>query len=293
LLRIAFFGMPLGALVLAAAGHEIVYAAIARDDAPGKRRVRRLLGDKAFVRPEVSSPAALERISASKPDLIVSWFWTKRLPREVLALAPAIGVHPSLLPRHRGADPFFWAIDCGDEVTGVTAHLLDETYDTGATLAQATLAIDPSWNAWTLAKKLDRPSLVLLREVVAAYARGEPPRPKAQDETRATSAPAPSEEMLEIRWNDPAERIARRVRAAAPWPGAFTEIGGETVVLVAVRPTDDFPRVLEPGEGAVRGGKAVVRTGDRAVELLGGRTEDTEEPLDARALAERLGRRIS
>ena len=284
--------MPLGALLLERDGRDLVYVAISRDDAPGVRRARRVFGRRAFVRPDPSSPAAVDRIAALRPDLIVSWFWTKRLPRELLALAPAIGVHPSLLPRHRGPDPFFWAIDRGDEVTGVTAHLLDETYDTGAILRQVPLRIDPSWNAWTLAKKLDRPSLALLREVVGEYARGAPPAPQPQREGDATEAPAPTEDMLEVRWTEPAERIARRVRAAAPWPGAYTEIDGETVVLLRVTPTRDFPRALEPGEGAVRkDGVAVVRAGDFALELHGGRGEEDERFLDGEALASLLGAR--
>ena len=285
--------MPLGALLLERDGRDLVYVAISRDDAAGVRRVRRVFGKRAFVRPELDSPAATDRIATLKPDLIVSWFWTKRLPREILALAPAIGVHPSLLPRHRGPDPFFWAIDSGDETTGVTAHMLDETYDTGAILRQVPLRIDPAWNSWTLAKKLDRPSLAVLREVVAAYARGEPPEPRAQNDAKATEAPAPTEDMLEIRWNEPAERIARRVRAAAPWPGAYTEIGGETVVLLEVKPTREFPRALAPGEGAVRkDGALVVRAADFALELRAGRNEDADELfLDRDALASLLGGR--
>jgi methionyl-tRNA formyltransferase len=281
--------MPLGALCLARDGHDIVYAAIARDDAPGVRRVRRTLGERAFVRPDLASPTTLARIAALRPELVVSWFWTKKLPPELLALAPTVGVHPSLLPRHRGPDPFFWAIDSGDETTGVTAHLLDETYDTGAILRQVPLGIDPSWNAWTLAKKLDRPSLAVLREVAAAYARGEPPEPLAPDEARATDAPAPTDDELEVRWSQPAERIARRVRAAAPWPGAFTEVAGETVVLLDVRPTRDFPRALAPGEAAVRAdGVAVVRAADFALELRAGRREEDEAPLAAADFAGRL-----
>jgi len=287
--RIVFFGMPIAALLLARDGHDLVYLAIGRDDALGRRRAKRVFGERAFMRPDPSSPAAIDRIAALAPDLIVSWFWPKRLPAELLAIAPAIGVHPSLLPRHRGPDPYFWAIDSGDEITGVTAHLLDATYDTGAILRQIPLRIDPSWNAWQLAKMLDRPSLALLRDVVACYARGAPPVPTVQDDSLATTELGPTEDMLEIRWSDVAARIARRVRAAAPWPGAFTDIGGDTVVLLSVRETRDFPRALDPGEGVVRSdGIAVVRAADVALELLAGRLED-DTPLDAAAIATRLG----
>jgi methionyl-tRNA formyltransferase len=81
-------------------------------------------------------------------------------------------------------------------------------------------------------------------------------------------------------------RIERRVRAAAPWPGAWTEIGDRVLTLVRVRPTRDFPRALVPGEAAVRAdGVAVVRTCDDAVELVAGRGDD-DVRLDERDLAE-------
>ena len=284
-MRIAFFGLPLAALLLAADGHEVAWAAVCRKGALGTRRLRRLLGDRVTIVPESTSAAVQLAVKAARPELVVSWFWTRRLPPPILALAPAVGVHPSLLPRHRGPDPTFWAIDAGDRETGVTAHRLAEAYDTGAILAQRAVAIAPEWNAWQLARALDRPSLALLREVVRAYAEGRPPPERAQDEALATSAPEPTEEELGLRWSWTAERVARRVRAAAPWPGAWTEIGERLVTLVRVRPTPDFPRVLAPGEAAVRAdGVAVVRAGDAAIELLEGRDED-DAPLSAEALA--------
>ncbi|MBX3259204.1 MAG: hypothetical protein KF782_05890 [Labilithrix sp.] len=287
-MRIAFVGLPLAALLLARDGHTIVWAGLCRRGAIGTRRLTKLLGEeRVAIVPDLAESA--RAIRAAEPDLVVSWFWTKNVPRAVREAAPlgAIGVHPSLLPRHRGPDPTFWAIDAGDRETGVTAHVLDDDYDTGAILGQRRLAIDPEWSAWRLAKRLDRPSLALLRETALAYARGEPPAPRAQDEALATDAPAPEDELLEIRWSEPAAAIARRVRAASPWPGAFTEIAGAVVTLTRVRTTSDVPRALEPGEACVRGdGVAIVRAGDGGVELLAGRIDDDERELDADALAE-------
>ncbi len=286
-MRIAFVGLPLAALLLLEDGHDVVWAGICRRDAIGTRRLRARLG--AARTPLVPDLARrVDEVRALAPDLVVSWFWTKKVPRAFREIAPrgAIGVHPSLLPRHRGPDPYYWAIASGDETTGVTAHELEDEYDTGAALASRALAIDPDWSAWTLAKRLDRPSLTLLREVVSAYARGTPPAPVAQDEARATLAPAPSDEDLELRWSDGAEVVVRKVRAAAPFPGAFTEIAGRAVVITRAHATDAFPRALLPGEAAVRAdGVAVVRARDGAVELLGGRGEDDDAELDGDALA--------
>lgn len=227
----------------------------------------------------------MSELRAAAPQLVVSWFWTTKLPATVLAMAPAVGVHPSLLPRHRGPDPYFWTIDAGDAETGVTAHLLDAEYDTGPVLGQARVRVEPTWNAWELARALDRPSLRLLRDVVKAFAEGRAPEPVAQDERTATAAPAPTDEDLAIAWSWPAARIERRVRAAAPWPGAWTEIGRRIVTLVRVRPTTEFPRALEPAEATVRtDGIAVVRASDSAVELHEGRDED-DRPLGATDLA--------
>jgi len=267
---------------------DLAFAALSRPGAVGSRRLRKRLGAKRVLdKPDVTLPAMAARVREAQVDLIVSWFWTTRIPRAVLELAPlgSVGVHPSLLPRHRGPDPYFWAIESGDPVTGVTAHRLAESYDTGAILAQRTLAIEPSWNAWTLAKKLDRPSLGLLREVVQRIADGSPPPDQPQDEARATLAPEPRDALLALSWDEPAAAILRRIRAASPWPGAFLSLGDAVITVSRAEVTDDFPCALEAGEAAVRhDGVAVVRARDGAVALLEGRDED-EEPLDAAGLA--------
>ena len=284
-LRIAFFGLPLAALLLHRDGHEIVLAALSRTDAVGLRRARRTFGPRLMLRPDVRSPELRARVEGFAPDLLVSWFWTTRLPMDLIRAARlgGIGVHPSLLPRHRGPDPTYWAIVSGDAETGVTAHRLEAEYDTGAILDQERLSIDPSWTAWRLARALDRPSLRLLRRTVDRFARGEPVPALPQDPALATHAPSPDDEDCAIRWSWPTERVLRHVRALAPAPGAWTEIEGALVVVVRAAPVDAFPAALEPGEAIVQGGVAVVRTADGAVALLEGEIDG--DPVSAGDLA--------
>jgi methionyl-tRNA formyltransferase len=267
--RVVFLGLPLAACLLAADGHEILLAALSRTDTPGRRRLRRTIGpDRVVDRPKLDA-RFVQKVRELAPDLVVSWFWTNKIPVAVprAAALGGIGVHPSLLPRHRGPDPTTWAILSGDSETGVTCHRLEEEYDTGDVLAQEAIAIDPAWNAWELARALDRPSLRVLRAVCRRFAAGDPPPGIPQDDALATDAPFLDEEAERIVWDAPAAEVLRRIRALAPSPGAFTEIAGATVTVqrAAIVPA---PAVLErPGEAGWLGEAAVVRTRDAAIRL--------------------------
>ena len=283
-MRLAFFGLPLAALLLLADGHDIAFCVLSRTDTPGRRRLTRRLGPRVHLRDELAEKAIVEKMRAAHTELLVSWFFTAKLPMSIVRAAEqgGIGVHPSLLPRHRGPDPYFAAIDQGDLVTGVTVHRLESEYDTGAILATRELPVDPSWNAWQLARRLDRPSLALLRDTVRRLAAGERVPEHDQDEALATSAPAPSDEDCAIVWSWPVDRVLRRVRALAPSPGAFTEMGGQILTVLEARPTSHFPRALAAGEAAVVDERAVIRAGDGALELLRGEIDG--EVLDASGL---------
>jgi len=289
-LRIAFFGLPLAALLLMGDGHDIAFSILSRADAAGRRRLTRRLGSRVHLRDDLPEDRIIALMRAASPDLLVSWFFTAKLPMSIVRAAKGggIGVHPSLLPRHRGPDPYFAAIDQGDRVTGVTVHRIEAEYDTGAILASRELVIEPDWNAWQLARRLDRPSLALLRETVHRLARGEDVPARAQDETGASFAPTPSDAECALVWSWPVERLLRRVRALAPSPGAFTEIGGQILTVLAARATSDFPRALRAGEGAVVGERAVIRAGDGAIELLRGEIDGLL--LDERGLASVIAR---
>lgn len=272
-MKIAYFGLPLGALLLARDGHELATIVLSPIDAPGRRR----LGQHADLQASElldaqGAGAELDgRIDAALDgapiDLLVSWFWTRKLPARWLTRARlgGIGVHPSLLPRHRGPNPYFWAIDAGDETTGVTLHRLTEEYDDGLLLATRSLPVGDR-DAWQLARALDRPSLGLLRESVARLARGERLAEAKQDEARATWAPEPSGAELRVDFGWATERVLRRIRALSPTPGVALEVNGVPLFVTRAVRTESFVRALLPGEAHVSDA-LVLRTSDGAVKV--------------------------
>jgi methionyl-tRNA formyltransferase len=270
LFRFAYFGLPLGALALARAGFVPALIVLGHTDTPGARRVRRQLGKRALIlaRPELSDPDVVATLASARPEAILSWFYPKQLPACVLRLAPrgAFGAHPSLLPRWRGPDPTFWAIYSGDRETGVSLHRLDDEYDTGAVIDTERVTIGDRDTAWRLAKRLDRPGLALMVRCARALSAGAELVGVAQDDTLATSAPLPDEQLLSIDWTRPADDIVRLVRAAAPYPGASAELGDELVeILEATAYARALPRVLEPRDAVWTPEGLVVRAGDRGV----------------------------
>lgn len=279
-MKIAFFGLPLAALLLDHDGHELVFVGSCRKEALGNRRAKRRFGKRFIAQPRIDD-ALVARLVAAEAELLVSWFWTTRLPPSVLSVTPlgTVGVHPSLLPRHRGPDPYFWAIERGDAVTGVTAHRLAEEYDTGALLGARELAIDPSWTAWNLARALDRPSLALLRDVVASIAAGRALAEKDQDEGLATLAPEPGEDLLGLHPAAGVDACLRRVRALAPFPGAAIELGDQLLAVTSAAAAD-APRALETGEIAVIDGKAILKARDGGLWLREATLEIDDDAVD-------------
>lgn len=270
MIRVAYFGLPLGAILLSLDGFEPVLAVLSPVPAPGARRLRRRFGDRvvdaARMKPGELERTVGARLSSLEIDLVVSWYWTRRLPKQWLD-APrlgAIGAHPSLLPRHRGPDPFFHAIDSGDEVTGVSIHYLTERYDEGDVLYTESLPIGDR-NAWQLARALDRPSLRLLRGAVRDIAAGTAPAPVPQQHSTATWAASPKDDELRADFRRPTALVLRRIRALAPVPGLALEVRGVRFTVVGAKAAHEYPAVLEPGEAAATDGGLVVRTADGAV----------------------------
>ncbi len=167
------------------------------------------------------------------PDIIVVAAFGQILPQAVLDIPRhgCINIHPSLLPRFRGASPVAAAILAGDEFTGVSIMLMDKGLDTGAVLARAAVAISPQDNTGLLTLKLSQVAARLLQEVLVRWLRGEIV-PQPQKDAEATCCSPITKEAGEIDWHLPAVDIWQRVRAFNPWPGCYPRWRGKKLKFV-------------------------------------------------------------
>ncbi|MGC3986480.1 MAG: methionyl-tRNA formyltransferase [Pseudorhodoferax sp.] len=179
--------------------------------------------------------AAREALRAARPDAMVVAAYGLILPQWVLDL-PRLGclnIHASLLPRWRGAAPIHRAIEAGDAETGVTIMQMDAGLDTGDMLVEEALAIGED----STARLHDRLAEQGGRLIVEALRQAEAGRlqPRPQPAEGITYAHKIEKAEAPIDWRLPAAAIARRLRAFDPFPGATTQLGGETLKCWAGR----------------------------------------------------------
>jgi methionyl-tRNA formyltransferase len=271
--RVVFFGYSQVGFraieVLAAGGHEVLAVVTHRDD-PAEERWYRTPAEAAAARglrvvyaDEIEG--RLGRFTRDlAPDLVLSVFYRKMLPREVLA-APrlaALNLHPSLLPAYRGRAPINWVLVNGERETGVTLHHMTGRADAGDVVLQRRIEIAPRETALTLYHKVEAAGVAVLEEALPLVAAGRAPR-LPQDEARASKFGARRPEDGRIDWRWTAARVDCLVRAVAPpWPGAFAEVEGRTLAVHAGEPAGPCAGAA-PGEARREGGALFVACADR------------------------------
>jgi methionyl-tRNA formyltransferase len=249
-LRLVFMGSPdfavpvLGALM--EAGHEIacVYAQPPRPAGRGHQErpapVHAFAAERGLA---VRTPVSLKKSEAEQDafvalgaDAAVTAAYGLILPKRVVE-APRLGclnVHASQLPRWRGAAPIQRAILAGDAETGVTLMRMDEGLDTGPILLMERVPITPDTTAGTLHDALAEVGARLAVEGLAGLAEGRiVPRPQPTE--GATYAAKLEREESRLDWRLPAADLERRVRAFQPSPGAWCEVAGSRVKVLAAR----------------------------------------------------------
>lgn len=219
-------------------------------------------------------------LRAMAPELILLAAYGKLVPASLLELPRhgALNVHPSLLPRHRGPSPITTAILEGDRETGVTLMVITQELDAGPIVAQERVAIGDEETAEELEARLAALSAQMVREAVPAWVAG---RLEAvpQDASRATATRLLKKEDGRLDWGEPAERLERRVRALAGWPGAYTRWRGKLLKVwrAGVEAGQAEPGVVLP-ELRVGTGRDLLRL--RAVQIEGKRRMDAQAFLN-------------
>jgi methionyl-tRNA formyltransferase len=261
--RLVFFGTPAFAIpsleaVLAASEVAAVVTRPARPRGRGLRVeeppaavVAAQYGLEVLQPGSLRTPEFLSTLRALSPDLVVAVAFGRLIPPEVLEI-PSLGginLHPSLLPRYRGAAPIPRAIAAGETETGVTVLHLSEELDAGDIILQRTVPISPDDTSATLEARLAREGADLLVEAIRLLESGRALR-RPQDSSQATLAPKLSREEGLIRWTDPAARIANLVRAFVPWPVAYTLRDGEPLRIWRATAHPVMPEARSSGAGA-------------------------------------------
>ncbi len=196
----------------------------------------------ALLRPgRVGDPEVERELRAHAPDLGVVVAFGQFLPRRIREL-PRLGYlvngHASLLPRWRGAAPIARAILAGDTRTGISVMRVEREMDAGPVALREELEIGEGEDAGSLESRLAALCADAVARAVDAIAEARVAW-VAQDPALATFAPKLEAGEARLDWREPAEVLARRVRAFAPSPGAWTTLGAERLRLLAARAESD------------------------------------------------------
>ena len=224
-------------------------------------------------------------------DLFVLASYGKILPQALLDV-PKLGsfnVHPSLLPKYRGATPIQTALLAGDEETGVTIMLMDAGMDTGDVVLQERTPIAPGERYGELHDRLAVFGAQALSHALDLARSGHIPH-RAQSGTPSVTRPIRKDDLA-IDWNWPAQRIVNTVRAYAPTPAARATLGDAAVKIQRASVGTASIAPLAPGEIAgVSGEAAAVRCGDGTVDVLE-LVAPNRGPQSGAAFAQRLAAR--
>lgn len=246
-LRVVFAGTPEFAVpsLLAALRSAEVVAVYTQPDRPAGRgrqlaaspvkQVAMARGIPVMQPENFRAASARAQLRELKPDLMVVVAYGLILPQSVLDL-PRYGcwnVHASLLPRWRGAAPIQRAIEAGDARTGICLMQMEKGLDTGPVMLSQAIDILPDDSGGSLHDRLAEKGAEVLEDGLRLLRAGVRPLPKAQADEGVTYAHKLGKHEARLDWNEPAERLARKVRAFNPWPVSEATVAGERLRIHA------------------------------------------------------------
>lgn len=186
-----------------------------------------------LLQPErVRNSEFIDHFRSIGSDLVVVAAFGQILPREILEIPPkgCVNVHPSLLPKYRGAAPINWTIIRGETKTGVTIMLMDEGMDTGDILTQEETLIASEETSGELHNRLAEMGAALLIRTMEMIVTGTIQK-TPQDQSLATYAPRLKKEDGLIRWDSEVHHIVNLIRGLSPVPGAYSFFRGKALKI--------------------------------------------------------------
>jgi len=242
----------------------------------------------------MSDPAIVAAARGWCPDLFVVVGWYHLVPRVLREIAPAVGMHASLLPDYSGGAPLVWAMINGERKTGITLFELADGVDDGPILAQVEEVITDEDTIATLYARIEERGLELLRYQLPKLAAGDFAK-RPQDHSRRRVFPQRSPEDGRIDWTWPARRVYDFVRAQTkPYPGAYTLLRGSRITVWAVSQSfNPAPSGgAAPGRFVERHRTPFVTCGDHRMVAILEASMDGHE-LDGEALCRLVGHSYS
>ncbi|UCD06097.1 MAG: methionyl-tRNA formyltransferase [candidate division WOR-3 bacterium] len=222
-------------------------------------------GMKVCMPEDPNSGSFISELKALEPDLYVLSAYGHILSKDVLDIARigGINIHPSLLPKYRGAAPIQRAIMSGEEETGVTIFFMDEKIDHGAVIAQRCIPIEKDDTFGSLATKLAKLGGDMIVETIHTIESGGYRSVKQEGEV--TYAPKLKKEEMMIDWRQEALKVYNHIRALSPYPGARTRFRDKELIITLAQLGD---KNLTPGALLVDSRKLYVGAGNGSLVLL-------------------------
>ncbi len=260
-LRVVFMGTPefaVPSLKAIAQSQHRIEGVVSQPDRPRGRGLKlqppavkaaaQALGLSPILQPErLSDPHFIEQLKQLQADVFVVVAF-RILPEAVFTLPPlgTINLHPSLLPKYRGAAPIHWAIINGETTTGVTTIYIRKEVDAGNIILQKPVPILPGETAGELHDRLATIGADLLLETLNRIAAGTVPPPQPQDEQQVTRAPKLTREIARLNFAQPAQQVQQWILGLSPFPGAYTYWRGKQLKIYRAHAIDE-PTDAPPG----------------------------------------------
>jgi len=209
----------------------------------------------------MKDPPLIEVVRGWAPDCFIVAGWHSLIPGSWFEIAPAYGLHASLLPDYSGGAPLVWQIIHGETRTGISLFQLAEGVDNGPLLGQLETHIAPDDTIATVYARIEELGLELLRRTLPRLADGTVEF-TVQDESKRRIFPLRKPEDGLIDWSQPAENVRNFIRAQTrPYPGAFTMIGPDTITIWSAEAAPELGD-LAPGSFGRRGEGLFVGCGE-------------------------------